>query len=113
MKSEWDKIVKVTGAEAEPSPVDWDDPFVRWIAGGGFVYFDFKYDIVAINALCTTQVTTPQQDRAHLVVRCAILQTCGKPHSRGGTPSNRRKLVEMPHRNAAHTITSRACVGSS
>ena len=28
------------------------DPFVQWLCTGAFVYFDFAFDIVAVNALC-------------------------------------------------------------
>lgn len=27
------------------------DPFVRWLVTGAFVYFDFQFDVIAINAL--------------------------------------------------------------
>ena len=29
----------------------WDDPFISWIMMGAFVYFDYQFDLVAINAV--------------------------------------------------------------
>ncbi len=108
---EVDMKKKAEGAtvKAEADGMDWDDPFVRWITGGGFVYFDFKYDIVAINALCSTQVMTlllwssAVRPRAHCkraggpelaAVRLRVPQTC-----------------EAAAQNAVRT--SRACGGGS
>ena len=31
--------------------LNFNDPFVRWMLEGAFLYFDFKYDIVGINAV--------------------------------------------------------------
>jgi len=34
--------------------INMEDAFVNWIINGAFIYFDFKYDIVAVNALSFT-----------------------------------------------------------
>jgi len=40
----------------EGSSINRKDPFVAWLCTGGFVYFDYKFDIVAINALYFEQL---------------------------------------------------------
>jgi hypothetical protein len=39
-------------AEPKADTINPFDPFVQWLANGGFVYCDHTFDIVAINAVC-------------------------------------------------------------
>eukprot|EP00668_Euglena_longa_P006643 GGOE01007946.1.p1 GENE.GGOE01007946.1~~GGOE01007946.1.p1 ORF type:complete len:885 (+),score=274.05 GGOE01007946.1:228-2657(+) len=44
--------VDVTKAlRSSKTKINRDDPFVRWLITGAFVYFDFQFDVIAINAL--------------------------------------------------------------
>jgi hypothetical protein len=40
------------------------DPFVQWLCTGAFVYFDFKFDIVAINAMSFDELGKEQSASA-------------------------------------------------
>jgi len=40
--------------------IDDVDPFVQWLQTGAFFYFDFKFDIIQINALCWTEMERAQ-----------------------------------------------------
>jgi len=39
------------------------DPCVQWLQTGGFFYFDFKYELLQISALCWTEVPSPMLDK--------------------------------------------------
>ena len=45
------KIAQGSEDRTEARAMDWGDPFCNWLLNGGFVYFDHKYDIIAINAI--------------------------------------------------------------
>jgi len=49
MRKSCNELLKMSGEDQ--SEMDWRDPFCNWLLNGGFVYFDHKYDIVAINAI--------------------------------------------------------------
>ena len=34
----------------------WFDPFVVWLTTGAFIYYDFQFDVVGINAVCFDEV---------------------------------------------------------
>ena len=36
--------------------VCWFDPFVVWLTTGAFIYYDFQFDVVGINAVCFDEV---------------------------------------------------------
>ena len=38
--------------------LDYNDPLVRWLLEGAFLYFNSTYDVVAINALCAEDLHT-------------------------------------------------------
>ena len=38
--------------------IDITDPFVHWLTSGAFFYFDYKFDVIAINTLCFDEIPT-------------------------------------------------------
>eukprot|EP01052_Picozoa_sp_SAG31_P015648 SAG31_NODE_1011_length_10382_cov_8.910240_11_plen_603_part_00 len=46
----------IAAEDSLPSRICKSDPFVKWLTTGAFVYYDHKYDVVAINALSFDEV---------------------------------------------------------
>ena len=77
--SDVDTLVKDARAKYHQvlKKLNMDDPFVRFLVDGAFLYLDFKYDIVAINALCLGDYSylageNPERDRTTVKTDCSI-----------------------------------------